>query len=365
MTPCGKARYNLSMKRAPSKKGNERRRESRGKAREATREDERPLTRREAAGVCQNCSGDLTSSSNALFVEEEVGRVFCSEECIIQFFAPEIERLEREYYRKLSASDLSAPQRESLTHLRWITLQEPDEIWREKTLSGDYRYTLISEFRPSGNKKVWSICICLFLRGEPSFLFLAFPTRNAAMVNTYRKGERVTLVQKRPKRQSSASEEESDAASASPPATVGTLPLPEGDGLPSDRLAESWTEEETYLAQLGRKRKRDDIQANDFGLYEGCLEETLEEPDEVWSARTEGKSRRRLFHFIRHYPQSSPSHWYVIVARQTEDEDHIEILEAFPTRDHSLMQRYRKGAREKGGDGWSPSSSSSSSQMVH
>src|SRR6185295_5913190 len=142
---------------------------------------------------CLHCGSRLEGGARALFVEEERGRVFCSEDCIAGFFAPEISRLEKEFFRRLSPDDLSADEREQLAHLRWITLQEPDEVWREKTLSGDFRYALISEFQP-GNDRIWCVCLCLFLRGEPSFLFLSFTSKDNDLVAHYRKGERMQWV---------------------------------------------------------------------------------------------------------------------------------------------------------------------------
>lgn len=279
-----------------------------------------------------------------MFVEEEVGRIFCSEDCIASFFNPEIERLEREYFRRLSNGDLSGGEREDLAHLRWITLKHPDEVWREKTLTGDYRYTLVSEFQP-GEKRVWSICICLFLRGEPSFLYLAFPTRNAAMVNHYRRGERVQWIrgQKKSKQPSSnAHEEETGPQEELSSKAASSAPAP------SDRLADAWTEDETFLAQTNQERSSEDIRPEDFNLYQSCLEETLETPDEVWSTQQGGDSARKLYHFIKYYPDEKPSVWYIIVARETEDEEQIEILDAFPTRDAEFVERYRRGTQEVG-----------------
>lgn len=113
---------------------------------------------------CAHCANPMGPGDRALFVEEEVGRSFCSEDCIGGYFAHEVERLESDYQQRLSSSDLSASEREKLAHLRWPTLREPDEVWREKTLSGDYRYTLISQFH--NDKPVWCVCISLFLRGS-------------------------------------------------------------------------------------------------------------------------------------------------------------------------------------------------------
>ena len=280
---------------------------------------------------CRHCSTSLADKERALFVEEEVGRIFCSEKCIAAFFAPEIEKLEKEYFRHLSPNDLSGQERESLAHLRWITLQEPDEVWREKTLAGDHRFTLISQFQP-GNKKVWSICICLFLRGEPSFLYLALSTKDTELVNRYRKGERIQWIRHdvQPGHASALPAEQQEVGSA--------------EAL-SDRLATAWTEDETFRAQLGTERKEDDIPAENFALYQSCIEETLEEPDEVWSLEM-GEDSKRLFHFIRYYKDETPAMWYVIVARETDAEEEIEILDAFPTRDLHLVNQYRRGEQE-------------------
>ncbi len=300
----------------------------------------------EAIGVdvCRNCSKDLSGDQRALFVEEEVGRIFCSESCIAAHFAPEIERLERDYLRRLSPRDLTSEEREAVDHLRWITLQEPDEVWREKTLAGDYRYTLISEFQP-GEKKLWSICICLFLRGEPSFLYLAFPTKNSAMVNHYRKGERIPWT--KPARQSDLARSEAEQGGEA----EMEAPLE-----PTDRLADPWTEEETLRAQLVQERDTSDIPTEEYALYQDCLEEALDAPDEVWTLDVAGsasaevaegsKDEVRLYHFIKHY--ADKGFWYVVIARETDDEEEIELLDAFPTRDANLVERHRRGSQDAG-----------------
>ena len=236
--------------------------------------------------ICKNCMKDLTGSDRALFVEEEVGRVFCSEDCITSYFAPEIERLEKEYFRKLSPIDLSGEERNRLNHLRWTTLQKPDEVWREKTLTGDYRFTLISEFDLE-KRKIWCVCICLFLRGEPSFLFLSFQTKNSSMANIYRRGERMQIKKK-------------DRGSEKNPEQEDDF-IPQVDG-----LASAWTEDETIRAELTQERSISDIPANEFGLYQECLDDTLETPDEVWSLRISQSAPHRLYHFIKYYPIEEP-----------------------------------------------------------
>jgi hypothetical protein len=326
---------------------------------------------------CYSCSKDLKGQERALFVEEEIGRIFCSEECIAQYFTPEIDRLEKEFFKHLSKSDLAAEDREKFSHLRWVTLQEPDEVWRQKTLTGDYRYTLISEFKP-GSKTIWCVCICLFLRNEPSFLYLAFPTKNAAMVNHYRRGEQVDWV----KTKKGGSDLAPNAHH--PHLSSDSNPDLHDSAQDTDRidgLADEWTEAETLRAQTNQGRKKSDIPMDQYELYESCLEETLEAPDELWTVNgsdeapldlsdpnelnapevsENAEDELRIYHFIRHYSDESPHHWFVIVARETEDGEQLEILDSFPTRDPELVAKFRRGRSELGG-----AQMESSSRVVH
>src|SRR4051812_14872380 len=110
------------MRRGTGKKTIEKRKRTRGRTHSAKdvalSEREIPKTRAiKHFEICKNCSRNLSGSDQALFVEEEIGRVFCSENCIAGFFSDDIERLEKEYFRKLSPSDLTGQARDSLNHL--------------------------------------------------------------------------------------------------------------------------------------------------------------------------------------------------------------------------------------------------------
>ena len=290
----------------------------------------------QAVEQCSHCEKKLQTDDKALYVEEEVGRTFCTEECIAQYFAPEIERLEKEYFKYLPKEDLTSEEREKHADLRWATIQEPQEMWREKTLAGDFRYTLISEYKIRA-KTLWSVCICLLLRGEPSFLYLAFVTRKEEFVDHYRKGERVQRVKVGTALENpNATQQEgfdSTAAGAKSPLTDG--------------LASPWTEDELLRAERIQTRRKDDIPTDRYSDYESCVEQTLEKPDEVWSWLSRGREAIRYFHFIKKYNEADPEHWYVIVARETDQEDQLEIMDLFPTRDSDLVSRYRKGEQEE------------------
>ena len=325
------------MRKMPNKKGTEkgaRRSESQKSSIGQRKHQENQLDQ------CSLCQVKLTHHSRALFVEEELGRLFCSEDCIVKFFAADIKKLEEEYKSRLSVFDLKPSEKEALNHLRLSTLNQPDEVWNEKLMTGDRLYYLIREYSKdhhenSAGCRVWCVCICLFLRGEPSFLFLAFSTRDESLVNLYRKGERLKRDQKYSVNGSSSEMMSQAPTDSSRPMLV-------------DGLADAWTPEETIRAQLSQQRRPDDIPQKEYEYYQSCLEETLQTPDEVWSTQIKGQHGLKLYYFIKFYPGEDPSIWYIILARDTDDQEQIEILDAFPTRDSLLVENYRTGTQEVG-----------------
>jgi hypothetical protein len=276
-----------------------------------------------SAEHCTACGKGLKGEDRALFVEEEVGRIFCSEDCITQHFQTDIDVIEKEYFKFRPKDDLTPDEREQFAHLRWVTIQEPDEIWQEKRPAGDHRYTLISEFKP-GAKTVWCVCICLFLRGEPSFLYMAFPTRSKALVARFRKGEEV--------------EWETAAANGK---------NVDSDAEATDGLAASWSQSETIRAEIHTTRTANDIPAEEFGLYENLLEKTLEAPDELWILESEDDGEPDRYHFIRYFPdeETGPIH-YIVVAQESEQTESLEVIEQIPTRSMDVAKQFRKGRKE-------------------
>lgn len=296
---------------------------------------------------CTACAKKLEENDRALFVEEEIGRVFCSEDCITEYFQPEIEKLEKEYFKYRTKDDLTPDEREQFSHLRWVTLQEPDEVWQSRTLAGDLRYTLISEFTP-GNRSVWCVCTCLFLRGEPSFLYLAFPTKSASLVNHFRKGERVEWV--RP------AEKQPAEGVAAPHSGVT-----DQEGNPTDGLAQDWTESETLRAEIHGTRDVTDIPQEEFALYEYLLEKALEDPSELWVLESKDEGEPDAYHFIyKTQTEEGETVWYVVLAQEAEEGDQLEILDHFPTRNPAMLDRFRLGRQELDKD-----EESTPSKMVH
>ncbi len=339
------------------------------------RKKSRSKKKKERGASCFNCHRALQAEERVLFVEEEIGRVFCSENCIGEFFKPEIDRLEHEYYGYLTPNDLPGELREQLAGLRWRTLKSPDEMWIEKTLTGDKRYQLIAEYEFKG-KPIWSVCLCLFLRGEPSFLFIAFITENSAMVEQYRRGEPVNWKPAHEDRLSDHGTENDTTKATEAADTDGAVTAELLLGVPAEKgqeeadnviridgLAGPWTAEETRRAKRSQDRRKDDVPPENFSQYEKLIEETLQSPHEVWSLKAPHgeKDRHQMYHFLKHFPQEEKGLWYIIVARETDEEDQIEILDAFPTIDSLLVEQYRTGLKEIDQEEVPPTSS----RMVH
>lgn len=285
---------------------------------------------------CNQCDNLIPARDKAYFVEEDVGRLFCSETCIVAAFRPEIEKLERLYGRYVSGTELTADQREQLSYLRWKCLEEPTEVYCEQTVARDKHFTLIREEKFEG-KKVWGVSVCLMLRGEPSFLFIAFVTGDQALVNAFRRGEKMEIQLKEKK-------ENSDSAGDWQTKDEGGDGETASDG---DRLAESWTMDDAVRASIVKARKKNDIPEEDFAFYQKCIEETLQTPSELWSyAAGQQKKSKKAYHFIRRYEHDDPF-WYIVIARDADDPSQIELIDAFPTRDAGLVTRVRHGSQER------------------
>ncbi|MBN20944.1 MAG: hypothetical protein CL678_06595 [Bdellovibrionaceae bacterium] len=291
---------------------------------------------------CEHCNTGLDKDDRALFVEEEHGKIFCSEDCIIKNYGNEIEKLEKRFYDHLSSDDLDGEKREELAYLRWENLTQPQTVWKnQEDKSEAPQYTLISEFQIDG-QSVWSVCVTLMLRNEPSFLFLAFVTRDPELVHVFERGEEVDPTPFQHK-----TDEKGEYRSGEDPHLP---PEEEGEKDPGfDGLADSWTVDDTFRADLKNKRTSGDVPRESFESYEDCIEDTLQFPDEVWkvSVGTEEDDPEPvvLYHFIRKHDATDDhgAFWYIVVGREMEGAEQVELLDSFPSIDEALVNQYRQG----------------------
>ncbi len=267
----------------------------------------------EALQSCSQCQKrlGLPEGPEALFVEDHRIHLFCSEACIVAFFKPAMSALKNEVERSRTSDDLSVAEQTALAGARWATLEKPDEIYVETLESGEERSILVRQFDDTAGSAYWCVGVTFFLQGDPSFLFHAWVTRDEqALVNPFRtrgKGGPITMA--------------------------------------TDQLAQDWTQNESVLAQLVQPRIKGDIPFSDFTQYEACIEETLRAPDEVW---TEAFAGMVIYSFLKSFvnADTQENFSYVVLTRETEEEDQLEILDTFPTRDDGYLTTFRRGNQE-------------------
>lgn len=292
--------------------------------------------------VCTHCQKTLAKGKKALYVEEDLNRVFCSEQCILDHFQPEIQRYENEYFDLIKAhgQELPPAERERLLPLRWPTLQEPGEVWVRPGPEGDRHMTMIREFQQNG-QPLWCVCVTLSLRGDPSFLFIAAVTKLKGVAETYRRGE---IAHK------------SDVKTLDAEAELVKLAEMDNTILPpgEDRVADEWSREDALRAHAEGLRNEEDIPQISEDRQDKLVEETLEKPDEVWTVENQAPDGRlrKYYHFIRQVKKAvhkvPMDGWFVVVAQDGQKADEIEIIDGFLTQRSEVVDGFRQGKQEMG-----------------
>lgn len=283
---------------------------------------------------CVYCGSKFEEEAKIFLVEEDLAREFCSESCIMQYFLPEVEHFDREYQSIRSKNDFTQAEQERFSDLKRQTIEAPHAVWRQKAISGHYYYYLISEYI-IGNEKVWYICVALFLNHGPSFLFLGVATRDPKLLGHYQRGESLRV------------DELYSRVGKLEEYVEGSAPREPTDGVASD----GWSNFEVIAADLRRNRKTDDIPISDYPKFQKLVQPTLDSPEEVWvnTVQDQKKHEVRMFHFIKSFEEKDVDFfWFIVVARELEETEEIEIVDCVPTIDPDLVDQYRRGTQEVG-----------------
>ncbi|MGE0526699.1 MAG: PBECR2 nuclease fold domain-containing protein [Bdellovibrionales bacterium] len=250
-------------------------------------------------------------SRDSIIIDESNGLVFESEDDLYSHFQDEIHTLEREFFDLRRESDIPEEGFKDFdVHLDRL-LDDPDEVWEDtETLTESRMFIYIRSFENGVNH----VACCYLTEATPSFVYLHFPTSDENLVERYRRGQLVF--------QRSATD-----------LLPGAL---EGDALhEGDQLAEG-----LYKAML-LLRSDKDIPEHEFHLHAGRREETLEEADEIW--RSADSLGNVLVSFIKECSDEDEELYYIVVTVEDAPSGSHALLFSFPTRDKSLVGRYRHG----------------------
>jgi hypothetical protein len=256
-----------------------------------------------------------TVGNNRIVIDEKRGLVFASEEELYNHFLPQIQTLEKEFFLKRSDTDFSENQFGTYEELLGNLLDDPDEIWEDAQHIHGFRvHTYVGHFS-SDTESLFYVAQVYRTGDTPSFVYLHFPSKDASLIETYRKGR---LIYDRVLKEVENGAVEGDA-------------LSEGDDLAVG----------LYKAMI-KLRSTKDIQEEEFKQFEALREGTIEEPDEIW--RTNDLNGNILVTFIRDYSDEAEEELkYVVVTIEDTASSSHALLFSFPTQDKSLVERYRHG----------------------
>lgn len=275
---------------------------------------------------CQSCRAIMSGDDKIMYVEEGSNRFFCSEKCIRDYYDPLSEYYREEIAKLRNNHDIPDSEFSKYESYGPLCLSNPDEIWVEITEHAENFYYFIGNYTNEGGKFYYLVmCFCLEL--EPTYIITGFPTRDKKLVDGFRRGKKIDL-----------SEEELTEVSE---AEIANSPMQE------DILA---NQGKALEEEMLRHRKSDDLPLSSFDEYAHYLEQTIENPDEIWELQDEKESP-----ILTLISQPEEGLSYVVICTfeagtPGEAQQSWRVIFNFPTNDPSLVQRYRRGALREGND---------------
>ncbi len=270
---------------------------------------------------CYTCRNSVELNDKVFFLEEQSGAYFCSKTCIQEYYGPVSNYYHQQQMELRKAHDIPEedfPQYEKYSD---SCTGSPQEIWRDLGEHGEEYFYFIGNFSDTSGTFHY-IVMCFCMEGEPTYIFLSFPTRDPDLVDVFRRGEKVDPMER-------------------------GMPPSEGDtpfhvALTVDERTKELEEE------MLSYRKSSDIPLKEFEEHSSLLSETLENPEEAWELE-QGNGDKMLTLISQH---GKKLHYIVLCIPEESDEDGDDekenvsgwrVLYHFPTNSAELVKKYRRG----------------------
>ncbi|MEK6774561.1 MAG: PBECR2 nuclease fold domain-containing protein [Bdellovibrionota bacterium] len=256
-------------------------------------------------------------SQELILIDEGQGLIFESEKDLYGYFSKSIIVLENEYNEIKSQDDFSDEEQIELEKQLEITLDEPDEVWRDEERFDDIIVHYFIRNFLDENEKFTYVAVAYVSAEEqiPTFVLFHFPTKNMEMIKTYQKG---TMVYNQTLEAVEEGAVEGDALVDGDPLAIGL-----------------------YLSTLKLRSEKDIPQAR-FKEFQDLREDTIENADEIW--RKNDMDGNILVSFIKEFPDHEVKGLYYVAVTQEDSNSNVHaLLFSFPTNDESLVDRYRQG----------------------
>jgi hypothetical protein len=250
-----------------------------------------------------------------IVIDEAAGLVFKTEKQLFDFFEPQVAALETELNANRSDGDFTEEGVKDVESELDITLEEPAEIWFDEESFKEF--PVFHFIRPLEKYEAFHIASAYVSQDdEPTFIFLHFATRDLSLVDRFRRGD---LVYDRAFEEVGFGMIDGDSLSEGDPMAMGL-----------------------FLAML-KLRGEKDIPFDQFhALGELARESTIESADEIW--RSTDLKGNMLVTFIKEFSDHDISDLvYLAITQEDSNSGTHTLLFSFPTRDASLVDRYRHG----------------------
>lgn len=264
-----------------------------------------------------------------LFVEDSSVRGFCSEECIESFYNPLVEHFEeceKGLRKKYSLENEGCLQLVGAPKFMDILLRNPDEVYQLDNSLKEKTFSFISKFNDKLIGDFYMVLICYVFNKQVSFILSATSTNDLRLLEEYKIGNQVQNL--------------NDLLSETAEDTVPTVEVDQ------ETINEVELKKSNFLADLLEQRSPADIPFEDFHLYDSFFENTLEEPDEVYSYKDNDGDY--IFSYIKAHEREGTSFYFFVLCMKcagnmsSETEMIIPIL-SFPSVDGELYRLYKKG----------------------
>lgn len=271
-----------------------------------------------------------------LFVEEGTPRGFCNEGCIEKYYAPLVE-----HYQKIEndlRKHLGIEHEECLKlihssdHIN-SCMNHPHEIWRKENELKEEIYSFIYFLGDKNNSAMAILCTVFDFR--PSFVFLLSVSSNLSFLKEFQIGEKISdpLLFLSNNKNKTEQGNDKGLSDQNKKEILSTL----------DYIRSS------LLADLIALHSKADIPIENYIYYDDYLEETMIDPDEVYSFN--GPNKEDLIIHLKAYQRDNISFYYFVICfnanflqnNEGKEEQQVIPLLAFPSLDGEIYKHYRQG----------------------
>ncbi len=276
---------------------------------------------------CECCRKQIENVGDLHFVEDHSDRGFCSEKCIKDFYRPYMQQLEIEEKEQRKSMQILAEEDDldylANEHYLNQALYHPHEKWLLENEMGQKFYTHILNIETELGP-LYFILICSCIDNDPSFVFYRMVTRHIPLKEYYQRDIPV---------------EENDSSEKY------VKDIEDQYEIPADIIELLENKKSQILAQMMQERSPGDIAIEDFTSYDKFLEQTIENPDEIYEY--EDAEGDVLNNFIKSFKVKELSFFYVAILypyqiEKTGDKAVLPIM-GFPSVDNNLYPNYALG----------------------